>query len=194
METNKNISDFSIELNLQTTDFTVKQNSVGSLLDNWIKKCSEVEQEDTYHEFDALPGIVFKNLRIINNNIAGNEDLTEITVNLEYESTENIFKPSKGDKIYFKEEKKPYTVRACSKRFLVCTKPFNPKHTVLYTIVDLTLNIRGTENMIFCQGFETDIECEEALERLKTGESEVSHRNQIELNIEKIVSQKNKTK
>ena len=40
-----------------------------------------------------------------------------------------------GDKIRFAEEKKPYTIRACDDRFLVCTKPYNfrPK-TMLYII------------------------------------------------------------
>lgn len=88
-----------------------------------------------------------------------------------------------GDKIYFIEEKRPYTIIACNKRFLVCTKPYNPKHTVLYTIVDLKENIRGTENLIFGISFGTKEDCEEALERLTNGETEVSYRNRIELNI-----------
>lgn len=88
-----------------------------------------------------------------------------------------------GDKIYFIEEKRPYTIMACNKRFLVCTKPYNPKHTVQYTIVDLKENIRGTENLIFCMGFETKEECKDCLERLSNGETEVSYRNRIELNI-----------
>ena len=84
-----------------------------------------------------------------------------------------------GEKIRFAEEKQSYTIRARDDRFLVCTKPFNLRKTVIYTIVDLVENIRGTENLVFCMGFETDEDCQEALTRLSSGESEVSHRNFI---------------
>lgn len=92
------------------------------------------------------------------------------------------------EKIWFVEEKLAYRVRAQNSRFLVCTKPFNLKHTVLYTIVDLEKNIRGTENLIFCMGFETDQDCEAALSRLESGESEISYRNRIPLRISKSTS------
>ena len=59
-----------------------------------------------------------------------------------------------GDKIRFKEEKQRYTVQACNDHFAVCTKPFNPKHTCLYTIIDFVNGVRGTENLAFCMGFE----------------------------------------
>jgi len=97
----------------------------------------------------------------------------------------NQAKYNVGDKIKFEEEKQAYTIQACNDRFLVCTKPFNLMHTVLYTVVDLDRNIRGTENLIFGMGAETKEQCEEMLERLSIGESEVSHRNYIELKIEK---------
>lgn len=90
---------------------------------------------------------------------------------------------SVGAKIKFSSEKKPYTIRACDERFVICTKPFNPKRTVLYTIVDLKEQVRGTENLIFCMGFEDDEDCNEALKRLQSGESEVSHRNRVALDI-----------
>lgn len=88
-----------------------------------------------------------------------------------------------GEKIYFKEETRPYRIMARNERFLVCTKPYNPKHTVQYTIVDLKENIRGTENLIFGMSFESEEDCEEALGRLTNGETEVSYRNRIELNV-----------
>lgn len=91
-----------------------------------------------------------------------------------------------GDKIYFPTEKRPYKVRACDDRYIICTKPYNPKRTVLYTIIDLKENIRGTENLIFCMGFQTDELCEEALCRLIAGETEVSYRNRVELSIVKV--------
>lgn len=88
-----------------------------------------------------------------------------------------------GQKIFFASEKRPYTVKACNKRFAVCTKPFNARRTCLYTIIDLKRQVRGTENLIFCMGFETDELCQEALKRLSKGETEVSYRNCIDLDI-----------
>jgi len=98
----------------------------------------------------------------------------------------NVISPtsfSAGQKIWFASEKKPYTVRCCDNRFVICTKPFNPKKTVLYTIIDLNQNIRGTESLLFSMGFESDECCYEALERLQKGRSEVSRRNRIKLDI-----------
>jgi hypothetical protein len=94
--------------------------------------------------------------------------------------------PKVGDTIWFAEYKRPYKVIACDARFIICTRPF--MKTVLYTIVDLVQNIRGTENLIFCMGFGTTELCNEALERLQKNESEVSHRNRVALNITKIKS------
>jgi hypothetical protein len=95
-------------------------------------------------------------------------------------------KISVGDLIKFKSEKIRYAVQACNERFIVCTKPFNVRKTVLYTIVDLQNQIRGPENLIFCMGFETKEDCEEALMRLSKDESEISHRNRIPLDIEAV--------
>lgn len=91
-----------------------------------------------------------------------------------------------GQLIWFRSEKRPYRVRACNGRFAVCTKPFNLQKTVFYTIIDLKEQVRGTENLVFCQGFESDQDCQEALERLESEESEVSHRNRVWLDIVKI--------
>lgn len=91
-----------------------------------------------------------------------------------------------GSKIKFAEQSQCFTVQACNNRYAICTKPFNLRKTVLYTIIDFVENIRGTENLIFSFGFETKKSCEEALERLISGETKVSYRNRIKLNIEKI--------
>ena len=99
--------------------------------------------------------------------------------------SELISYPRKGEKIWFNSEKKPYTVRAGNERYSICTKPFNFQKTVLYTIVDWVEKVRGAENLIFCMGFETDEECEEALRRLIDGESEVSSRNRVDLIVTK---------
>jgi len=94
----------------------------------------------------------------------------------------------RGQKVYVKAEKRPYKVRACDGRFAICTKPFNPQKTELYFIIDKERNVRGTENLIFGMGFEADEECNEALDRLKKGESEVSYRNVVELDIVRVVN------
>lgn len=95
---------------------------------------------------------------------------------------------SVGARIWFAEETRPYRVRARSDRFLVCTKPYNVKHTVLYTIIDCVENIRGAENMVLGLGQETDEQCEATLQRLMAGESAVSHRNRIPLRISRMVA------
>lgn len=91
---------------------------------------------------------------------------------------------SAGDKLKFAEEKRAYTIQACNERYAVCTKPYNPQRTVLYTIVDFAENIRGTENLVFGAGAETKELCEEMLGRITTGETEISHRNNAPLQIE----------
>jgi hypothetical protein len=95
-------------------------------------------------------------------------------------------KLKKGDKVWFPGQKQGYTVRVRNDRYVICTKPFNPRKTVMYTIIDMKQQIRGTENLIFCMGFETDEQCEEALQRLANGDSEISRRNRVPLVIEKI--------
>ncbi len=92
---------------------------------------------------------------------------------------------SVGDKIWFREEKRGYTVRASNVAFVILTKPMNAKKTVLYTIIDWESGVRGTENLIFGMGAETDKECEEMLERLTNAESEISSRNHIDIDIVK---------
>ena len=36
-----------------------------------------------------------------------------------------------GDKVYIPGEKRPYIVRVRDNRYIICTKPYNPKRTVL---------------------------------------------------------------
>ena len=90
-----------------------------------------------------------------------------------------------GDKIWFKGEKRPYTIIASNDRYLICTKPFVAIKTVIYTIVDLSKNIRGTENTIFEMGMETEEYCNNALKRLTVGDSQISHRNRVALEVTK---------
>jgi hypothetical protein len=92
-----------------------------------------------------------------------------------------------GDRVKFMAERLCYRVRACNERFAVCTKPFNPRHTVLYTLIDLEREVRGTENMIFGLSFEMDQDCKQALARLASGETEVSWHNCIPLDIQRVL-------
>jgi len=90
-----------------------------------------------------------------------------------------------GSKIKFFNEVKPYKVRCNSERYTICTKPFNPEKTVLYTIIDWDEQRRGPENLVFGFGAETDEQCLEMLVRLldgRTGRSEVSFRHDVPLN------------
>lgn len=90
-----------------------------------------------------------------------------------------------GDKIKFVEEKKPYTIRACNDRYLICAKPFNLKHTVLYSIVDLQEGIRGRNWWVFnIYEYMDDADCKQCLDDLVSGECEISRRYRIKLNIE----------
>ena len=91
-----------------------------------------------------------------------------------------------GTKIKFKNEKQRYTVMASNHFFSVMTKPFNAKKTVIYTIVDWHEQERGTENLVFGFGAETKEQCEEMLDRLTQGETQLSHRNTATLEDEPI--------
>jgi hypothetical protein len=90
-----------------------------------------------------------------------------------------------GDKIGFSEEKLRYTVQAADGRFLVCNKPLNVRKTVLYCIVDMREQVRGPEDLIFGFGAETRKQCQEMLQRLQAGETEVSYRRRLALDIDR---------
>lgn len=88
-----------------------------------------------------------------------------------------------GDKVYVPNEKRPYRVRCRDDRFIICTKPLNVYHTVLYFIIDLEEQRRGPDNMIFCSGYETDEECRERLKELQSSRISVSQRHDVPLDI-----------
>jgi len=92
-----------------------------------------------------------------------------------------------GDKIWFDTMRYAFTVRCCTDRFAVCTRPFAPRKTVLYCIVDKVEKVRGPEDLILGFGAETDQQCQEMLERVSKGESKVSRRRALPLVIQKIV-------
>ncbi len=89
-----------------------------------------------------------------------------------------------GDKVYIPNHKRPFRVRARDDRYIICTKPFNAQHTVIYFIVDLVDKWRAPDNLIFCLGYETDEDCKERLRQLQSGEIELSWRRGIPLDID----------
>lgn len=95
-------------------------------------------------------------------------------------------RPPVGAKVKFASEKQRYTVRASNTAYAVCTKPFNAQKTVLYCIIDQLRQVRGSENLVFGFGAETDEDCQEMLERVTSGETEVSYRHDLPLDIEAI--------
>ena len=92
-----------------------------------------------------------------------------------------------GGRVWFKSERRPYTVQARSRRFLVCNKPFAARKTVMYCIVDLMEQVRGPEDLIFGMGAETREDCESMLARLEREDAdhrtEVSWRRRIDLDV-----------
>lgn len=89
-----------------------------------------------------------------------------------------------GDKVCVPTDKRPYTVKARDERYIICTKPFNVRHTVLYFIIDLLNKWRAPDNMIFCSGYETTEDCQERLKELQDGTIELSRRRGIPLDID----------
>jgi len=85
-----------------------------------------------------------------------------------------------GDPVFVPNEVRPYRVKCRDERYIICTKPYNPMHTVMYFIIDLERGVRGPDNMVFCSGYETQEQCEERLKELQEGRIEVSYRNCVE--------------
>ena len=89
-----------------------------------------------------------------------------------------------GDKVLVPGEKRPYKVKCRDDRYIICTKPMNIYHTVLYFIIDLKERLRGPDNMVFSLGYETDEQCLERLAELRSGIIEVSKRRSVSLDID----------
>jgi len=97
----------------------------------------------------------------------------------------------KGYKVKFKSEKQKYTVRCASRRYAICTKPFNAQKTVLYCIIDQWANLRAPEDLIFGMGAETDEQCYEMLIRILDHRSDLSRRYELKLDIEAVYDENN---
>jgi hypothetical protein len=99
-----------------------------------------------------------------------------------------------GDLIKFKSEKQRYRIRACDERFIIATKPYNPKRTFLYTIIDLEKEIRGADNWYCKFNYVNEKEAEKCLPLLHLdplknhGSVEISHRRSMKLDLERIDS------
>ncbi len=103
------------------------------------------------------------------------------------EIVEKLNQISVGQKVYFEGEKLPYVAKAAGDRFVILTKPFNLKKTVLYTIIDYNKGVRGTNNCVFnVYDYKKQADIEECLKDLESGETEVSHRNCVPLEIKSI--------
>jgi hypothetical protein len=98
---------------------------------------------------------------------------------------------SVGSRVWFEEEKRPYKVRALNDRFVVLTKPFNLSKTYLYTIIDLTEGIRGTDGYVFSiHDLSKEDECIRCVSDLQKRADRdgwgVSQRNRLPLKISRI--------
>lgn len=92
-----------------------------------------------------------------------------------------------NDKVYFSTEKAPYTVKAFDGRYAICTKPYNFKKTVMYTIIDFKEAKRSTNNLVFnMYDYKVQEDIDECLKDLKSGEIELSRRNSVDLDIIKV--------
>lgn len=67
-----------------------------------------------------------------------------------------------GMKIRFASEKQAYTVQAVSPtgRYVVCTKPFNARRTILHTVLDLARGVRGPGTS-WALGYGTPEDCKD---------------------------------
>lgn len=90
-----------------------------------------------------------------------------------------------GDKVTFREERQAYTVREISKdrRWMICTKPFNLRRTVLYCVIDRREQRRGPDDLIFSFGYETEEEIHHAMDDFEAGHREVSVRRDVRLHV-----------
>lgn len=83
---------------------------------------------------------------------------------------------SVDDRVWFTDERLPYTVQAVAGPWAVLTKPFAARGTVLYTVLNVETGWRGRDNYSGL-GYETREECEQAAEMFASGEAEHSHRH-----------------
>ena len=71
-----------------------------------------------------------------------------------------------GDKVKFVDEQRPYTIKACNERFIIATKPYNPKRTFMYTIIDFEHLVRGADNYSCLYEYDKEEEAQKALQNI----------------------------
>jgi hypothetical protein len=87
-----------------------------------------------------------------------------------------------GDKVKISGHKKPWTVKALSERYAILTTPFNPKRTVLYTIIDFKYRVRNRNNLVFnIYDYKAQEDIDQCLKDLESGEVELSKRGLVKL-------------
>lgn len=93
-----------------------------------------------------------------------------------------------GSKLWFAELKGQYEVRLYDGiRYAICTQPLNFRRTVMYTIIDFQMEIRGTNDLVFnMYDYKKDEDISKCMEDLQLGKIEISHRNRCGINITKI--------
>ena len=89
-----------------------------------------------------------------------------------------------GDKIYVPECKRPFKVRCRDDRFIIATKPFNARKTVIYFIIDLKEKLRGPDNIIFCNWSKYSSRNRIWLFELQSGKISVSLRRSVNLDLD----------
>lgn len=98
-----------------------------------------------------------------------------------------VHKLKVGDSVWFKEEVKPYIVRAISSKFAILTKPFNLRKTYFYTIIDLKDGVRSSDDRLFSDSYLTDSDCIQRLDELNRGVIKLSLKEAISCTITRIV-------
>lgn len=83
-------------------------------------------------------------------------------------SKPDISKVKVWDKVYGRWEKRAYTVMARNDRFIIIAKPFNPRKTFQYSIIDLVRGFMWPDNYIFGKYDYLNVsDCNEAIEELQ---------------------------
>lgn len=97
---------------------------------------------------------------------------------MEQQYKEILSKLSVGDKIYFKEEKRGFEIKARDERYLICTKLAFGE--AIYTILDSKELVNSTNNYVFNPyDYKNQTHIDESLLDLQQGGYELSKRKQV---------------
>lgn len=101
------------------------------------------------------------------------------------------------DRVWLDGKAQCWTVQARDDRYIILTKPFNLRRTVLYTVIDLELGIRGRDDY-HGLGYETLEQCERALARFNDHRegwepAQISVRSNVTLEVTRVEHRDDKT-